>query len=160
MHQPASDTYLATEIETAPPERLRLLLIQGAIGAAETAKRQLAAGDVEAAGTALIKSHRIVAELLRSAAEDRSDLGRQVTALYGYLLRTMTAALWDYDRAKINDVISILRIEADTWQQLSGKRGRSTGGDDARGRAAQPQPSPLALPGAGDSQHSGLSIEA
>ena len=71
MTHSATEDYLATEVMTAAPQKLQLMLIEAAIRSAERARQNWRDGNNEAAMEALCHAQKVVSELL-------SGLNREV----------------------------------------------------------------------------------
>jgi flagellar protein FliS len=117
MSNPARLAYLENEVQTAPPQRLRLLLIEGAIRFARQACDAIEGGHGEEAADMLGRCRAVLVELLSGVRPDGSPLTRQVAGLYVYLIRRLTEADLKSDERQIAEVISLLEVERETWQQ-------------------------------------------
>ena len=156
----ARDCYLATQVMTATPQKLQLLLIDGAIRCGQRAKRMWQDGQDEAAGEALVRCQEIVGDLLASVASSTSDLARRMAAIYLYLFRTLTQAHLNHDPQKLDDALSVLEIEQETWREVCQKFGSMIHqgphiADRKHGHA--PSSSAISDPGA---EQSGISFQA
>jgi flagellar secretion chaperone FliS len=118
MTREVQQTYLETQITTATPQRLRLLLIEGAIRFARQTQEHWCTGQDEAALESLIRCRDIVSELLSGVHLDDSPLARQVGALYGYLFSALTEAQQTRDATLLAAVIRVLNEERETWRQV------------------------------------------
>ncbi len=147
MESLPSDAYPVTEVITAPPQKLHLMLIEGAIRFVHKARQHWAAAEDAQAGEALIRAQEIVAQMLagikRNADPELVDL---VAAVYSFLYRSLVEASGRRDDARLADCLRILEIERDTWRQLCE---RSPGGPSDRS-PRQPSPMPLIPLGALD----------
>ncbi len=173
MPASARDTYLETEVLTATPQKLQLMLIDGALRFVELARHHWKNDKDEEACEALIRAQRIVTELLGGLNKDVDpDLAGKVASIYLFVFRTLLAANNERDEEKLDDVVRILNIERETWRQVCEK----LGAENAAGRAvdgvtlssngppattAAPRP-PNPTPNAGypDGMSSGISFEA
>jgi flagellar protein FliS len=152
----ASDTYFENQVFTATPQRLRLMLIDGALQFARRASQHWQAGRLYEGGEALIGCQRIVTEVLRGLRpEIASDLVSNVAAVYDFVFRALVDAGIKRDQAKLNEAISILQIERETWRQVCEQLGSSL---DAP-RQNPPKPAPHFSANA-DAPTSGFAIEA
>ncbi len=145
MDPSARDGYLATEVTTASPQKLQLMLIEGALRLAGRAKqlwrRQQ---DVEASG-ALLRAQEIAGELL--AALDREAqpaLAAQAAGVYLFLFRCLLEADLQRDEAKLNDAIRVLEVERETWRQVCETMGAARP-DAATSWSPAPAPPPMPL---------------
>jgi flagellar protein FliS len=114
----AGNSYLETQIATATPQKLRLLLIEGAL---RYGRRTLALWQEqqdEAALEAGIRCRGIISEVLAGIRPDDSELTNQVAAIYQFAFRTLTEAQAQRDGKKLAAVLAILEEEQVTWQQV------------------------------------------
>jgi len=118
MDQHARDAYLEAQVLTAPPQKLRLMLIDGAIRFARQALRHWEQQQLELAVEALVRCRAIVAELLASIDIEASPLTRRVAALYAFLYRQLTTAHAEHDRRRVEEVIEVLTVDRETWWLL------------------------------------------
>jgi flagellar protein FliS len=119
MSHTASNSYLSAEVMTATPQRLRLMLIDGAM---RFARRALEHWDDpaqrEVRFEAVERCRRIITELFAAVQQDGSEVNRQVAGIYLYLFRTLSEGSLTNDRQKLEDVLSVLAEERTTWQQV------------------------------------------
>ncbi len=85
-------SYLESKVLTAPPHRLHLMLIEGAIRYGRLAEDCLKQGDPTAAAGPLLRVIDIVGELLAGVRETKSELNKQIGDLYLYLFRRVSEA--------------------------------------------------------------------
>jgi len=131
------DAYLVTEVMTAPPQKLHLMLIDGAIRFVNKARQHWAAGEDTPANEALIRAEEIVAQMLAGFKRDANpDLVDRVAALYSFVYRSIIDASFQHDDAKLADSLRILEIERDTWRQLCERLPTAPSG-------GSPMPSPI-----------------
>lgn len=115
----ARQQYLTTEVMTASPQKLHLMLIEGAMRFVYKARQHGAAGEDEPAREAVSRARRIMADILAGFKKDLDPgLVNQVTLLYGFVYRTLLEAAFSFDDAKLAGVLRILEIERDTWRQV------------------------------------------
>lgn len=118
MSHAANNSYLETQILTATPQKLRLMLIEGALRHGRLALSCWAEQKNELAYDALVRCRDIVAELLGAARPIGSPLERQVAAIYLFLFRTLAEAQLERSTAKVESVLRVLEVEQETWRQL------------------------------------------
>src|SRR5262245_58972153 len=114
----AREQYLTTEVLTAPPQKLQLLLIEGAIRFSQQTRDFWREKRDEDACESLIRCRRIVTEILGSVKPDAGELCRNVRAIYAYLFRLLTEANQEKNDQKLADALAILEIERDTWRAM------------------------------------------
>jgi flagellar secretion chaperone FliS len=118
------DEYLVTEVMTAPPQKLQLMLIDAVLRFAATAKEHWQAGNNDAAGEAILRCQQIVSEIMAGIRPeaDRALAGK-VSGIYAFVFRALVAAHLRSDARKLDEAISVLEIERETWQMLCGRMG-------------------------------------
>ena len=118
---PASspENYLATEVKTASPQKLHLLLVEAALHSAQRAGQQWHACQDEQALQSLVHAQAVVSELMCGLdKKSKSDFTERVMALYAYIFRCLAEAGLRHDRQKLADAIRLLEFERETWRQL------------------------------------------
>jgi len=119
MQAAARETYLATEVMTAPPQKLQLLLIEGAMRFCNLALSRWEQGDQEAAGEALTRAQGIITELIAAVRpEHNRELARKAASVYLYLFRTLVDAHLRHDAQLVRDALRVLDVERGTWQEV------------------------------------------
>jgi flagellar secretion chaperone FliS len=119
-------TYLESKVLTAPPQRLQLLLIEGAIRFARQAEESLRNSDRVAASSSLLRTIDIIGELLAAARANKSELNKSVADLYWYLFRRASEAKINSDPAALAETLRLLDYERQTWQMLCDKLSADT----------------------------------
>ena len=164
MQTSANEQYLETKVLTATPQKLHLMLIEGAIRHAQQAKAIWDEEDrIAERNETLARCIDITGEMLIGIRDSDQAVARQLVDVYAFLFRTVTEAKMLGDVTKLDDCLQVLTIERGTWQKVCAKFGET----QARGQnqpAVNPlprrTPAPLgplpAPPGTGN----GLSLEA
>ena len=122
MQSMARDHYLLTQVKTATPQKLQLLLIDTALRSANRARQYWQQGRNDLAVRALLNAQEVVAQML--AAIDREaggDLAQRVSALYTFIYRSLVKAGHRHEEKSLADAIRILEIERETWRQVCDK---------------------------------------
>ncbi len=127
-------SYLESKILTASPQRLHLMLIEGAIRFGRQAEEALRRGGEAEAATPLMRVIDIVGEMLASARANTSELNLNIADLYWFLFRRISEAKINADAAALAEAMRLLEFERQTWQLLCEK----LGGDSGPGKAATP----------------------
>ena len=130
MSSKATDEYLATQVTTATPQKLQLLLIEGATRFTTQAKQLIEQGNLEAGADALVRAREIVAELLASAAGGESEIGRRLSGVYLFLFRSLSEAHNEADLDKLDEVLRVLEIERETWRMVCERFGATSNSGD------------------------------
>ena len=134
-YQRASDKYFENQVFTATPQRLRVMLIDGALHYARKAAMHWEQGRNYEAGEAIVGCQRIVTELLRGLRSDIApDLVANVAALYNFVFRSLIEAGLKRDPGKLGDAVRVLEIDRETWRQVCEGLGAPL-------EAAEPSPS-------------------
>lgn len=124
MEASAQESYLVTEVMTAAPQKLQLMLIDAAIRWAEKARRLWREQNDEQASEALIRAQEIVGQMLGSLnPEPAPELVRKVAAVYLFIFRSFMEANLRRDEGKLDDALRVLRTERETWRQVCEKLG-------------------------------------
>ena len=121
-HKQSADAYLRTQVMTAPPERLQMMLYDGAIRFAELGKQAMVDGDIEATHHNLLRAQRIMTEMISALRPevDRS-LCEKMCSLHAFVYRRLIHANLHKDVQAVDDALRILRIQRDTWEELIAK---------------------------------------
>jgi flagellar protein FliS len=121
MAPSARDAYLETQVLTATPQKLRLMLIEGAIRFVLQTEHLWDVERFDDAFESLIRAREIVGELMASLDPQKSPLAKQILPLYAFITRTLTEAQRERSRAKLHDALRILNEERETWSQVCAK---------------------------------------
>jgi flagellar protein FliS len=114
----AHATYLETQIKTATPQKLRLMLIDGALRFSARAKESLDAGQRDEAFESLERARDIVGELLAGIRPERHPLNDVARGIYAFLFRSLAEAQLLGEVGKIDEAIRVLTEEQETWRQV------------------------------------------
>jgi flagellar protein FliS len=147
-------SYFESKVLTAPPQRLQLMLIEGAIRFTRQAQEAFRLGDRVAASAALLRTIDIVGELLAAARANNTDLNKKVADVYWFLFRRIGEAKINFDAVALAEALRLLEYERETWQLLCDKLSNSSPAD-----AAPPHANAFAA-GRGVKAKSGFSLEA
>lgn len=115
----ACQSYQQTQIETASPERLLLMLYTAALWRLESAKTALQQKDYRETHTLLTKVQDIVLELMVSLDwETASEICSSLHSLYDYVYRRLVQATIHRDIGAIDEAIQILTDLQTGWEQV------------------------------------------
>jgi flagellar secretion chaperone FliS len=147
-------SYLESKVLTAPPHRLHLILIEGAIRFGRQAEEALNRKDTIGAAAPLRRVIDIVGEMLAGVRQNKSELNQKLAEVYWFIFRRVSEAKINSDCTALAQSLQLLDYERETWQLACDKLGN--------GSAFQ-VPAPI-LNGLGPSQkllpNSGISFEA
>ncbi len=116
-------TYLESKILTAPPHRLHLMLIEGAIRFARQADEALKQGEAAAAAAPLLRVIDIVGEMLAVVREKKTELNQRLADVYLWVFCKVSEAKINSDVAALAEAMRILEFERETWQMVCEKFG-------------------------------------
>ena len=112
----AYQQYQYNSIMSASPERLMLMLFEGAIKFVKLARKAIEEKDIEGANHNLTKAQDIIAELDRSL--DMSyDISENLADIYDFLYRKLVDANIKKDIQALDVVESMLVELKSTWEQ-------------------------------------------
>ena len=119
MKAPLPNAYQRTQILTANPAELRLLLFDGAIRFAEQARAGLANKDYEACYLGATRCQEILLELMNGLRPEHDvELCKKLSALYTFMYMQMVRATTHREVALIDEVLKLLNFERETWSML------------------------------------------
>lgn len=117
-----ANAYLRTQVLTASPEKLRLMLLDGALRFAQQAADGMAVKDYEATYNGITQARAIVLELATSIRADVDpELAERVQSVYMFLYRELVDASLTRDQARLQKAIELLEYERETWSMLMDK---------------------------------------
>jgi flagellar protein FliS len=135
QYQPRTE-YLKTQVMTASPEVLTLMLWDGAIRFSEQAKVAIQNKEIENSYNLLLRAQKIVLELNNTLKHEHNPgLAEKISALYMFIYRRLVDANLHKDVSAVDDALKIMRMQRETWQLLITKIGEE--------RASQATPTAL-----------------
>jgi flagellar protein FliS len=115
---------LRTDVETASPHRLILLLLDGALDKLRAARLALNRNDVAAKGANISWAMSIIDGLRASLNLERGgDIAANLDRLYDYMTRTLVEANLRNDGARIDEVSALLRELRAGWKGVESRVG-------------------------------------
>lgn len=116
MSQAASKKYLRDEILGASPQKLIVLLYDGAIKNLEEAKRHSSDEDPYSYTQHYIKAEAIIAELTGAVKPNMNpEVGVNLLRLYDFMYQSLLESHTKRDEAQLSQVITMLRELRATW---------------------------------------------
>ena len=110
------DEYLETQVMTASPHQLHLMVIDGAIRHAAQAVKALEQNNIENAHLALNDSRGFVGELISGLDETSApELVATLKGLFFFVFRSLVEADLNRDAQPVHDALKILRMHPETW---------------------------------------------
>jgi flagellar protein FliS len=114
-----ANPYLESQIATASPERLHLMVVDGAIRFSRQAEEALQAGQFEKAFMAFNRSRDCVNDILAGIVSDPNPgLADQLRSLFAYVLQNLASGELLRDPQRVRNAVQILETHRQTWTQL------------------------------------------
>jgi len=113
----AIDQYKKDAVISAPPERIVLMLYDGAMRHMNLALKKLKSGDRSGYSQHLSKGQAIVAELVNSLdAKLGGEVGKNLERLYLYIIDRLIEANLNGQGQAISDCIRIMKTLKEGWE--------------------------------------------
>ncbi len=118
MAAPFNNPYQQTQITTASPEKILLLLYDGAIGNCRKAVELINGKDHAGKGVCIGKAVAIVGELMNTLNHEiGGEISQRLEQLYMYVLDELTRANIERRVQSLHDAIKVLLILRDAWTE-------------------------------------------
>ena len=109
-------SYKKTAIKTATPEKILLMLYEGAIKNCKLARKALEENDVKKKCTYIGKTHDIVMELNNTLDPTKNEeIVIQLESLYNYCISQLLEANMNNDYKPLDSVIRVLSTLYEGW---------------------------------------------
>lgn len=135
MVNPYIKQYQKQQIETASPERILIMLYNGAINFLKKAKIHFANGEKIEAHNNILSAEKIITEFMTTLdMELGGDLAKNLYALYDYLYNKLVEANMKNKPENLDEVLGHLEKLRDTWNtaiEISNKEKAQMEGQDA-----------------------------
>ena len=116
----APQSYQENAVLTATPERLVVMLYDGAGRFLRQSAAAMRAGEIERSNRAMQRGEAIVDELLATLNMDAGELAESLRDLYLFCRRTLNEARVDRYAEKIDAVCGLLADLRSSWAQVAG----------------------------------------
>lgn len=114
-----ANAYLRTQVMSASPAELRMMLLDGAVKFAKQGRQGLAEKNHEQVYNGFSQARAIVSELMTSMRPEAApELCEQVRALYAYIFQELVTVSLENDLPRADKVIQLLEFEQQTWRML------------------------------------------
>jgi flagellar protein FliS len=139
-----SNVSVETAVAGASPQRLIVMLYDGALAAMQAAKAAIGRDDAGARGAALSKAIAIIDEGLRPALDTEAggEIAANLMALYEYVANRLLYANLKADEASIDEAVRLMSELRGAWDTLERQARPQTASQPARERAAQGRTDP------------------
>jgi len=130
-----NEAYLKTQILTARPEQLTLMLLDGAVRFVEKASTCIQQEQFDGSYQALSRAEQIIMELLNSLhPESAPQLCRQQASLYLFIYQKLVEANMYRDVEQAKQALRVLKSVRETWIMLLEKLQAEGGSQDSADR--------------------------
>lgn len=114
----SDNPYQKTQIITSTPEKILIMLYDGAVNFTKIAREKLVKGDKAGKGMYISKAQAIVAELMNTLNHEVAPvIARDLERLYIYMIDEYIAANISNNPIHLDNVIRIMTTMRDTWAE-------------------------------------------
>jgi flagellar protein FliS len=117
MYRNPAAAYKQTNINTASPAELTMMLYDGAVKFCNMAIMALDKGDLESCNRNIAKTKKIIVEF-RSTLDFRYEVSEDFDRVYEYIHWVLTQANVKKDRELLEEALKRIREMRDTWREL------------------------------------------
>ena len=112
--------YQTTQIQTATPEKLLIMLYNGAINFLNKAKVHIEEKDFAQTNNFLLKAQAIISEFMNTIEwEPNREFAQNLYSLYEFMNHTLVQANIYKDTEKIDVVIDLLKTLKSAWEEAA-----------------------------------------
>ncbi len=111
------DKYLEQMVESASPEGLLILMVEGAVNFIRRAKFALEKDNFDDVNNNLLKTQNIYLELTLHLDIDAGEFAESLALVYQYLYNLLIEANIDKDEGKINTCLRLAEDIRDLWKE-------------------------------------------
>ena len=123
----ARNQYLQSQVETASPTRLVVMLYEGAIRFCHQGMEAMNTKRYEDKNYYLVKAQRIVSELLGSLNREAGEVSGNLMRIYMYMLERLVDANVQDNPQHIQEVIGLLDGLRESWVEVDRIAAQSSG---------------------------------
>jgi len=117
----ARQAYTASSVLTASPERLVVMLYDGAVRFLRQSAAAMRSQNREAALVGIQRAEAIINQLNTSLDMSQGEVSTRLRSIYLFSKRHLSEALIERDPGKIDDVIRLLADLRGAWEQVAGQ---------------------------------------
>ncbi|MBQ8993563.1 MAG: flagellar export chaperone FliS [Turicibacter sp.] len=111
-------TYATNAVSTQSQGQLIIMLYDGAIKFIEKAQEGISTCQIQDAHTNIIKTQKIINELMVTLKTDTGEIAQQLLTLYQYMYQQLVQANIKKDADILGEVKELLVGLRDTWKQI------------------------------------------
>jgi len=132
MTNDQANAYLRTQVMTASPEQLRLMLLDGAVRFGRQGLDGLERRDYEASYEGISQCRAIVMELLTTIREEAApEVAQSVRSVYTFLYGELVDVAFSREPERMRKVVELLEYERETWKLLMDRVAQERGADSS-----------------------------
>jgi flagellar secretion chaperone FliS len=120
-----SNSYVETRVKTASPQELVLMLYEGLIKFLNQSIEKMRKGDIEESGRLIVRSERIINELIISVKPEAGSISKNLISLYNYMYQLLIQANIKKDEENIRQVLNLVVPLCDAWKKICEKSSNS-----------------------------------
>ncbi len=117
MYRNAAAAYKQTNINTASPAELTMMLYDGAVKFCNMAIMALEKNDFEGCNMNIAKTKKIIVEF-RTTLDFKYEVSKDFDRVYDYIYWVLTQANVKKDKALLEEALKRIREMRDTWREL------------------------------------------
>jgi flagellar protein FliS len=114
----AHDAYLETQVLTASPIQLRLMLIEGAQRFARLGREAYTEGRRQEGQIYIGRCQQVLVELLGSLQPKGNAVSQSIVGLYAFLVRSVSEVILLEQPEQLDEICRVLAEEQTTWRML------------------------------------------
>lgn len=120
--------YQQTQIQTASPEKLLIMLYNGCINFLNQSKKYMEIDDKEQTNKFLLKAQAIITEFMDTIEfEPNPEFAQNLYSLYEYMNHTLVQANIKKDPEKVDTVLNLLKTLKSAWEEAAVKIAKDRG---------------------------------
>ncbi|MBZ4686924.1 MAG: fliS [Clostridiales bacterium] len=123
----ALNVYQKNQVQTNTPEKLVLMLYEGAIKFISKGIKAIEEKDIQEANNNLIRSQDIMLELMSGVNFEAGDIAKNLYALYEYMHHRLMQANLKKEKESAQEVLNMVRELRDAWSQMLKENKASNG---------------------------------